>query len=881
MMRLRALRVADFGRFSEPAAVEAFGDTLNILTGPNELGKSTLVAALKAVFHAGFGSKTDDLRKLVPNDGGAPLVEADFEAEGHAWRIRKRFLKGAFAHLTDLQSGAILRNADAQAKLTALLAGPPELERFGFLWVEQGDTLEDIADNAVGRGLSGLLDTEIDSVVLDTRARATQKAIKAALKPLRTEKSSKPATGGAWALAIAAVTEAEKQLDSATQRRSEQQSRLDDLAKAHAERAALLEPAAATGRADAIAQARLRLAKAQEALQQRSLTYGQLELARSKLQAAERVSTALAGDLALLARIASEQVTVTKKIELISQRLAQVAAARAAADAAMSTHVISLGRLEEDMSTAKSRAAAQEAANIRDQLAERINNARQAEIEGAAAAERSARLSAVTAPRIAQLRQLEIALAEYEAAFAAVVPEVRIELLAGRTAAVRIHGQSLQANTVLHPDAPLVIEIEGVGHIRIAPNPASVTAERHAARAKLRQDADDLRRTLGVLTLPDADVALAQRQADDAIAREAKARLSALAPGGVEALVAQHADAASRAICHEPDGPSVADVAAAITTERAAHATSTDALRKVDHNAATAATDLARLEAAAAANAEQRARLTQQLGDGATHETLRLTAETDLAHARTAFTDAQSAADAWAKYPDADRVNEINADRVSKERAMADIDARAASLDRSIAALEGALRAAGDDDIEGVYARALAARTTALRRRSEIEIEVQALTLLETSFDALAAAGQSELSAPVRARIAPYMDLVFPEAVLQFGNGLAPAQLTRGTRAEAHTQLSRGTREQIAILVRLGLARLLADRGAGVPLLLDDALVYADDARLTHMFDALTRAAQTSQVILLTCRTQAFANLVQRPGATVLSMTPWKPVALV
>jgi hypothetical protein len=64
-----------------------------------------------------------------------------------------------------------------------------------------------------------------------------------------------------------------------------------------------------------------------------------------------------------------------------------------------------------------------------------------------------------------------------------------------------------------------------------------------------------------------------------------------------------------------------------------------------------------------------------------------------------------------------------------------------------------------------------------------------------------------------------------------------------------------------AVLVRLALGAMLAERGQAVPIILDDALVYSDDDRITRMFDALSRAGQQQQIIVLTCRTRAFEQL--------------------
>lgn len=82
-----------------------------------------------------------------------------------------------------------------------------------------------------------------------------------------------------------------------------------------------------------------------------------------------------------------------------------------------------------------------------------------------------------------------------------------------------------------------------------------------------------------------------------------------------------------------------------------------------------------------------------------------------------------------------------------------------------------------------------------------------------------------------------------------------------GPAAEDFARLSAGTQEQIAVLVRLAMGAMIAERGQDVPIILDDALVFSDDDRIEQMFDALNRAGRIQQVIVLTCRLRAFAAL--------------------
>ena len=81
-----------------------------------------------------------------------------------------------------------------------------------------------------------------------------------------------------------------------------------------------------------------------------------------------------------------------------------------------------------------------------------------------------------------------------------------------------------------------------------------------------------------------------------------------------------------------------------------------------------------------------------------------------------------------------------------------------------------------------------------------------------------------------------------------------------------------GTQEQIAVLVRLAFAEMLIEQGHPATVILDDALVFSDDRRMSRMFDILNMAARNVQVIILTCREQLFEDL----GGQPLSLVPGK-----
>ena len=65
-------------------------------------------------------------------------------------------------------------------------------------------------------------------------------------------------------------------------------------------------------------------------------------------------------------------------------------------------------------------------------------------------------------------------------------------------------------------------------------------------------------------------------------------------------------------------------------------------------------------------------------------------------------------------------------------------------------------------------------------------------------------------------------------------------------------RLSRGTRDQVALIERLELARLLDPTGGGAPLLLDDCFAHTDEHRLPLALELLAEVAAHRQVIVFT-----------------------------
>ena len=97
-----------------------------------------------------------------------------------------------------------------------------------------------------------------------------------------------------------------------------------------------------------------------------------------------------------------------------------------------------------------------------------------------------------------------------------------------------------------------------------------------------------------------------------------------------------------------------------------------------------------------------------------------------------------------------------------------------------------------------------------------------------------------------------------PYEALDFGDDLAVSALVHGgrvvTRAEIQSGLSTGAREQLHLTARLAALRYLGTGASGVPLLLDDPLVGADDERFLAVMRFLaTDVLGERPVLVVSC----------------------------
>jgi len=199
------------------------------------------------------------------------------------------------------------------------------------------------------------------------------------------------------------------------------------------------------------------------------------------------------------------------------------------------------------------------------------------------------------------------------------------------------------------------------------------------------------------------------------------------------------------------------------------------------------------------------------------------------------------------------------------ERAQSVVDAakeRLKEIDIRLSALKALINHAADLAVEEKLLEIEGKLEAAKSRAERVQGEVKVLQRLDAALSKARQQAHDTYIGPIRKELSPLLRMILPDAELTLDpDSVLPTGLVRPQGEDSYEQLSGGTQEQIAILVRLAFARLLAKSGTAAPVILDDAIVYTDDDRIERMFDALTQQAGDMQIIVLSCRQKVFRGL--------------------
>ncbi|MEM7740028.1 MAG: AAA family ATPase [Pseudomonadota bacterium] len=841
---IRLRHVRGFG--ADGVALNDLSPGLNVLSQPNEFGKSTILAAIKAALFYKATADSRAVRSLYGFNGDPPEIEIDFTAEGVAHRLSKRFRKGrGETKLFDRQSlREIAREADAEQEILRLVgAEKPESGAGGLLWVEQGSALSkwEAPQKAT---IAEALASEASDLSSSEEALRLVQAVDAELANYETAKTGKPTKR--LLAALTDLDQAETILAEAEATLSVAQSYRDRLVGLEAELRERSEPVSVQRHETELAEAR----SAHDELQRKVQSLGHTErevgrLTDARDQAVDRLKR-WDDDVNHLKKL-GEQLSMAAADE------ADIAAEAGMAKAAGDERADAVAALERQH---KHLVASLRRADAFDRFAQSKVEREAALVTLAqvkklmAAKKAAAEIANRGALNLNALRALERDILVAEAALDAASPEV--ELITGSGAALDGEGLEPGQSRLVRGEAQLTV---GAARLVIrAALPPDLAAQRDRAAADLALQLD----SAGVASIEEADGEAAARRDAAVELRRLDEEIKRLAPMGLydlETIIASDLMA--------PEGDPPAEPRHALDRQLNETETALEAART--HLSGARARHQALDNRLIACRAEgkvlrtERNRLGRDLGPDDQRETIRKDLEravtenaAHLAAAERAITELlQTQKDRESAQRRVKRLEEAQANRVRK----------LTSLKIDISQLEGQLLQVYQQGPEENRDAAAERRETAKARLDRLEARRRALKRLKETMERVQSERRDRLLRPLMDATAPLIDRVFGISSLRFGPDLTPQTIERAGHEQTVEILSAGAQEQIAIVMRLGMARLYAGRGQGVPIILDDAMVYADDGRTDRLFDALQMVAEDTQVIVLTCHERRFDAL--------------------
>lgn len=868
---INRIEIENFRKFRSRRTIDGLGAGLNIVVEPNETGKSTLLEALRGAFFIRHSARTELTRSYCPTgDDVAPLIQVFFSLGDGDWHLSKQFLKSPSVQLS-APDGSRTSSDEAEERLQHLLGfekgstrsfDPDTLGALGLLWVGQASALNVDAPGRIVRDtIHSALQAEVGTVVGGRAFDTVRKRIADNYAELRT------ATGkatGRLARAQGDLEDARSRLADAQKRNTQYEGHLAELENARA-RLFLVERDVADPKEIELREGLVKdLEVARGARERLATRKAEHEVAKAEsvrlgdaltrlADAADKVKTAAEAKSRADAAVSSVEEERDEVVR--AEKGARAGLVSARSDRLLTATALDQGRLA--LGERARRDAYGRAVDRRTQLADLEK--RIGELSPLAE-------TRLDAEAVKHLEDLDRDVVRTRVALEAGATRIEIERHDGTR--VSVNGAPLETDFI---DATSETRIDVGAHITFVVRPSSAgVVSAAAAHEAARDRLADALKSAGV-----RDVAEARDQVEttrEAVQLLEMVRLQVSTLCVADPVISLAAGAAALKAfdlpVHDPEAETadVPDISA--LEEAAAEAIEAENAAQIEHEVAEAAlkdfeqrhTTLKLKQATAVADDMTAVAQLEALEKRTPREETRaaaVTASQALARARDALSEAEGNATAFNLEAIQKRIGNIDRSRQVAEQ-------RRAELRGEILRLELQIDGEGAKGLTGILADAVEEEQVVAATVGRLEGEAAVLKLLLDRLGQAHDEASRRFLGPVTRRASIYVERILPGSELAFDEGLALATVSRAGLREDCTSLSRGTQEQLAVLTRLAFADLLQDRGTPVSLILDDPLVYSDDARLDAMTTLLSEAAERMQVILFTCRDRAFRHIEGR-----------------
>lgn len=870
-MKLQRVRVESFRRFRQPLEIRDLAPGLNVFAAPNETGKSTVAEAIRAAFLERHRSSSVAYLRPWDQPSATPQVEVDFEWQGRRFNLVKTFLGKKRCHL--LMDGRALDGAEAEDYLADLMgfrfarkgaSDAGDMGVPGLLWIRQGDA-QDLASrvrhagqqlrDALSDSLGELSASDGDEIL--GKVREARNALLHAT--MGVPKGDYAAAQKQAELLRDEVAELQERIalfhgdiDKLEGLRREHAAALmqrpwEEMARQREQAQARLLEARGLAERKQQADARLRQAQAQVAAQHLRVEH----LRQQAFMLEERRKT-----LETVRGRVQQALTALQQQESAAQQAArQRDQARVAQDAARQVQRYAEGVRQ-----------AEAAQQLVLQLEQRVRQAEAAQASWRNLDQQAQplRLSPADLKRLLETEQV-LHLANARLAAASTALEFDLE----PNAQLYVEGVALSGSGRHTLVQSTLLEMPGLGSMRVIPGGTGLQSLQdeqvrlaHALQSHLQE--------LKVVSVAAATEQARQYDQLRAQADAARQVLATIAPQGLPSLHAALHDAKEQAtlaqqwLAAQPGNLAGVPVPADPTLREREFSQAQqhlDGALETLHGARLQA-GVAEAEAAAAQAELTRAEAAVTTPERAAEQQQALL---DLANARGEEAQAQQslqALEAQLRHADLELLEQdvrrlADSENIQRQRHQ--------DRERLLAELGSRLETVGSTGLEEDLADRRQRLEQAERRVADLGRRARALDYLLTHLEEARARMVRRLHAPLQKHLDRYLRILFPGASVALEDDLVPGQMTRiaghGQESGPLDDLSHGAREQVGVLARLAYADLLQEAGRPSLVILDDALVHSDEARLGQMKRVLYDAAKRHQILVFTCHPKAWEDL--------------------
>lgn len=870
-MKLQRLQVEQLRQFRKPLVLDDLQPGINLIHGPNESGKSTLVRAIRAAFFERHRSKSvEDLRPWS-DSAAAPTIDLSFEHNQQQWQLTKSFLQRKRCDL--VVDRHAFSGEDAEEKLAELLGyqfpkkGASKEEHWGIpglLWIEQG-TGQDIekaveyAGNHLKSALNGLVG-EVASTAGDDVIQTVQTQRAALLtatgKP-REEYAQLEKDRDLLQSDIAELEERIEQYQTQVDRLgalNEAYNRAEQERPWEEARRNLEHARAQYQQVETLQQQQTQDQATHHHLQQNlgllQESQGQLQSQRQKLEQRQKEL---------------EKAQQTLEQEMLRAPAFDKAVEQARSDYETAVKAVELARLAERRGHLQ-----QEITRLENQQKSLQQNLTKASEFGVQIddARTQKQKSLIDATAVQKATSTQRQLAEENIRSQAIATRLTWQLEPGHR--LKLNDSEIQGAGEQRLLTDSTLEIPGIGTLGVTPGGEDLASARRTL-AHLEQSLGEQLRALGVANTEEAEARLARYQEAESRLRHLDDLIRSVAPNGVERLTAEHQDSGAQLEQKKTE------LDALPKSEQAAQETALS-LISAEGNRNTAESRLSEAETAKRKH-EADALSASHSRDNAQREWQQLKDELDTEKRQQQLDKlTQDIAGAEQKKANLEKTLQQRDSRIQQARPdllTQDIDRyqRAAETlqnaqegrDRELRDIRVRLEAWGAEGLEEQCSEKKGELEHVNRRYAELHRRAQALDLLLNLLTEKRQALTRRLQAPLQKHLDHYLSVLFPQATLEVDEHLVPGKFSRGNELGQMAELSFGAREQMGLISRLAYADLLQDAGRPTLIILDDTLVHSDAERLDGMKRILFDAAHRHQILLFTCHPEKWRDLGVEP----------------